>query len=154
MGDHWLSEVPPSFLIYTQRYAGRFAHLKWGTGEEPVLLDIDKKHPQWCLGPRTLQVFNQNSTDFSLNWLCIDLTHIGRARREMVRPVPVLCRVWWAISHACLSLLRLPTLQGGWALVSQKVLIPCTLPILFPQDLNFYHWGCRVYNTWPLLSAL
>ena len=45
------------------------------------------------------------------------MSHIGRARREMVRPVPVLCRVWWAISHECLSLLRLPTpLQKGWGL--------------------------------------
>ena len=35
----------------------------------------------------------------------------------MVRPIPVLCRVWWTISHACLGLLRLPTpLQNGWGL--------------------------------------
>ena len=124
--DHWLSGYPHPFSFYTVTCCGRFAHLKRGTGGGSCIFnsfwwDTDKKHPLWCLGSRTLQVFYQNSTDFSLNWLCVDLTHIGRARREMVKPVPVLCRVWWAISHACLSLLRLPTLQRGWALVSQKV---------------------------------
>ena len=36
------------------------------------------------------------------------MSHIGQARREMVRPVPVVRQGWWAISHACLRLLRLP----------------------------------------------
>ena len=45
------------------------------------------------------------------------MSHIGRARREMVRPVPVLCRVWWAISYVCLSLLRLLVpLPRDWGL--------------------------------------
>ena len=104
--DFW--GVPPFFFIYTEICCRRFVfliHSDW----IPI-----KIIAPWCFGPRTLQVFYPFSTDFPLNWLCIDLTHIGRARRGMVRPTPVRCGVWWAMSPAYLSLQRLPTaLQRG-----------------------------------------
>ena len=69
MGDHWL---PPSFLIYTQRYAGRFAHLKWGTGEEPVFLI----HSDWIpikIIPMMLWAQDTASILSIFDWFFIEL---------------------------------------------------------------------------------
>ena len=110
---------PHPFSSIPRDVVGVFLIYRGELGRSPLFLIHSDWIPikviaPWCFGPRTLQVFYPFSTDFPLNWLCIDLTHIGRARRGMVRPTPVLCGVWWAMSPAYLSLQRLPTaLQRG-----------------------------------------